>query len=187
MSNNKDSWSRKIAADHHEDIPILTKIPKGVDQHHFSFNGFAKDHNLAQAIAYHVKRFGSPAEIERAALHIGVHIIYHMVNSDEGSIHEKAARIMKTFSSMEPIYYKQEIMDEIIFNVKHTHDCMRSGLISDREFAEKVSEVQENARITFDDSFCELLKAKISDIINGKSPTELTTCRTHGGVRNLYD
>ena len=182
---SKDSWSRDIVEQFNEAIPILSKIPKGVEQHHFSVNGFAKDHQLAQAIAYHTNRFGSPAEVERAALHIGVPIIYHMAKFSEGTIHDKAARLLNTFSDMEPIYYKQEIMDEILLNVKYTRDCCRSGLISTSEFAEKISEVLNEAKSTFDESFCELLKAKIEDLADGKNVTELTTCRTHGGVRDF--
>jgi hypothetical protein len=181
----KDSWSREIAEQFCDNIPILSKIPKGVEQHHFSFNGFAKDMRLAQAITYHTNRFGSPAELLRAALHIGVFIIYHLSKENEGTLHERAERLMVTFKEMEPIYYKQEVMDEILLNVKYTRDCCRSGLISTTEFAEKISEVLESSKVTFDESFCELLKAKIEDLADGKNVTELTTCKSHGGVRDI--
>ena len=92
-NSNTSSWSKDIAYQFGNTIPVIHKIPKGVELHLFNFHGACKDFQLAQAMAYQSKKFSNASDVLRAAMHIGLHILYHLTKIEDPEFAEKAGKI----------------------------------------------------------------------------------------------
>ena len=179
------AWSKDIAYQFGNQIPVICKLPQGATTHHFSFQGLAKDYELAQSMAYFSKKFSSPTEIIRAALHIGLHILYHMTKIDDPAYREQAGKIVHLSSTMEQTFYKANVMDSLIKDLDYMKHCVKLGLMSQEDFDASLANLYQEVEQRFDKDFVKNMEHSIQELKLGKSAANLRTCKTHGGLRVL--
>lgn len=182
-NSNTTSWSKDIAYQFGNTIPVIHKIPKGVELHHFNFHGACKDFQLAQAMAYQSKKFSNASDVLRAAMHIGLHILYHLTKIEDPEFAEKAGKILHLSSTMEQAFYRANVLDELVKDADMMKHCVKLGLLKSEEFESKLAELYSQAETTFDPGFSKMLQEMVGGLKTGKTPANLSTCKQHGGLR----
>ena len=182
-SNSNTHWSKDIAHQYGNAIPIIHKIPKGVELHHFNFHGACKDFQLAQAMAYQSRKFSNASDVLRAAMHIGLHILYHLTKIEDPEFAEQAGKILHLSSTMEQTFYRANVMDSLVKDADMMKHCVKLGLLNQSEFEEKLADLYTQAETTFDSGFAKILRESIGELKSGKTVSILSTCKQHGGSR----
>ena len=187
MPKPSSTWSKEIAHAFGNTIPVLSETPKKANQHHFNFQGLSKDFELAQAMAYKSKKFSTVSAVLRASLHVGLHIIYHMTKMEDPAFAEQAGKILHLSSTMEQAFYKANVMDDLIKDVDTMRHCIKLGVLTQEAFDDQISKLFAEAESTFDKEFAKKLQEAVGELKTGKKLSIVSSCKTHGGVRQIID
>ena len=100
----KSQWAKEIVDNLAVKLPIMTSISKGTASAHFNFIGLARHASLAESLIYKCKRFRTTSEVYRAAMYLGMSLLYHLTK-DDGSAEQKARadQVYKIIEVMEPL------------------------------------------------------------------------------------
>ena len=136
----KEKWAEEIVNSLTQKIPVMTSISKKVPSADFHFIGLARHAALAESLIYKSKRFATTSEVYRAAMYIGMSILYHLTK-DEGMVEQKARadQIYKTIELMEKVNHNRQIVDAVVASAKDLIESADSGVIDYDEMSEKVS------------------------------------------------
>lgn len=182
-SESAVSWSKSIATQFGNTIPIIHKVPKGQEQHHFNFSGLAKDYELAMSMAFKSKKFSTSSDVLRAAIHLGLHVLYHLVKIEDIEYREQAGKIVHLSSTMEQTFYRANVMDDLLKDLEYMKHCIKLGLLTQEEFDAKLETLFADSEKCFDESFRKSLEHNLDQLNLGKSSGKLSACRQHGGNR----
>lgn len=187
MPKPASAWSKDIAHQFGNTIPIISETPKGASQHHFNFQGLCKDFELAQAMAYRSKKFNSTSAVLRASLHVGLHIVYHLTKMGDPEFAEQAGKILHLSSVMEQTFYRADVMDRLIKDVDTMRHCIKLGLLSNEDFEAQLLKLFTEAEESFGSDFAKKLQESVGELKIGKKLSVISSCKTHGGVRQINE
>jgi hypothetical protein len=140
QQEKKHQWAKEILDRLSVKIPIMTSIAKNTKSAHFNFLGLARHATLAASLIFKSKRFRTTSEVYRAALYLGMSILYQLTK-DEGALEQKARadQIYKTIEIMESLNHNRQSIDAVVWAAKDLIDCADTGVIDYDEMSEKTS------------------------------------------------
>lgn len=115
----RDDWCSKLNL---EDIPICSGIPKGEKAEKVSISLWARIKRMAEVLKDNSSRFRTVSDIYRAAMFIGLHILYYM--NTEG-VRAEGDAFFKYFLEVRKKLLCNDIMDmfvELVNDILATHD-----------------------------------------------------------------
>jgi len=138
--DRKQQWAKEMLARASVKIPIMTSIARNTQSAHFNFIGLARHASLAEALIFKSKRFRTTSEVYRAAMYIGMSLLYHLTE-DDGTQKQKARadQIYRTIELMESLNHSRQIIDAVVLSAKDVIECADSGVIDYEEMQEKVN------------------------------------------------
>lgn len=114
-------------------IPVIVGIPKDEATEKISFSTFSRLRRMAEIIRENNKaKFKTITDVVRAAFYIGIHVLYAMY--EEGRGDEHGAALYEFMQRNEPYYRRNQILDDIIIEVKRLSEVYDKGYISWPEF-----------------------------------------------------
>jgi len=178
----KDKWAEEIVSSLTQKIPIMTSIGKKVESADFHFIGLARHAALAESLIYKSKRFRTTSEVYRAAMYIGMSILYHMTK-DEGTAKQKtrADQIYKTIEVMEEVNHSRQIVDAVVASARDLIESADAGVIDDEELSEKVSMLVN----VLPKELTQVAKEKIKRIMKGENIVDIADTRIHRGRKGM--
>ena len=175
-----DRWAEEMLGGLTGTLPIMTSIAKNTESAHFSFMGLARHGSLAESLIFKSKRFRTTSEVYRAAMYIGMSVLYYLTK-DEGTMEQKAraTQIYKTISTMESLNHSKQIVDAVVLSAKDVIECAQSGVIDFEEMEGKITTLigvlpRELSRIASE---------KIKRIIKGDQMVDIAETRIQRGAK----
>ncbi len=136
----KERWAEEVINNLTQKIPIMTSLAKKVQSADFHFIGLARHAALAESLIYKSKRFSTTSEVYRAAMYIGMSILYHLTkNEGTGEQKARAHQIYKTIQSMEKVNHNRQIVDAVVTSARDLIESADAGVIDYDEMTEKIS------------------------------------------------
>ena len=178
----KHKWAKDVIDRLSGKFPIMTSIAKNTKSVHFNFLGLARHASLAESLIYKSNRFRNTSEVYRAAIYIGMSILYQLTK-DEGTLEQKARadQIYKTIEIMESLNHDRQSIDAIVWAAKDLIDCADSGVIDYEEMGEKTS-MLINA---LPKELRQVARDKIKRIMKGDSIVDIAETKVQRGTKRL--
>ena len=134
------------------------------------------------SLIYKSNRFRNTSEVYRAAIYIGMSILYQLTK-DEGTPEQKARadQIYKTIEIMESLNHDRQSIDAVVWAAKDLIDCADTGVIDYEEMNEKTS-MLVNA---LPKELCPVARAKIKRIMKGDSIVDIAETKVQRGTKRL--
>ena len=178
----KDKWAEGIVSNLTQKIPIMTSIGKKVESSDFHFIGLARHAALAESLIYKSKRFRTTSEVSRAAMYIGMSILYYLTK-DEGTAEQKARadQIYKTIQLMEKVNHNRQIVDAVVTSARDLIESADTGVIDDDELSDKVSMLVN----VLPKELTQVAKEKIRRIMKGENIVDIVDTRIHRGRKGM--
>ena len=176
----KERWAEEAIKNCPVKIPIMTSIAKNTQTTHFNFIGLARHGSLAESLIYKSKRFRNPSEVFRAAMYLGMSLLYHLTKG-EGTAEQKARadQVYKLIEVTESLNHKRQIIDAVTLSAKDVIECAESGVIDFEEMQEKV-ETLVNA---LPKELRPIAQEKIKRIKKGESIVDIVETRINRGAK----
>jgi hypothetical protein len=135
----KYSWAREMIDNLTTTFPVMTSISKNAETTHFSFMGLGRHASLAESFIYKSNRFRTPSEVYRAAMYLGMSILYHYLK-DEGTAKQtaRADQVYAIIQAMESIDHSKMILDAVTLACRNVIECWRTGVVDVEERNEKI-------------------------------------------------
>jgi hypothetical protein len=178
----KGQWAKEMLESFQGTLPIMTSIPKNTESTHFNFIGLARHGSIAESLIYKCKRFRTISEVYRAAMYIGMSILYHLTK-DEGTTEQKARadQLYKIIEVTEPLNYNRQIIDAVVLSSKDIIECADAGLIDYDEMQERIE--------TLIDALPKELRLvardKVQRIKKGDSIVDIIETRINRGTKGM--
>lgn len=178
----KSQWAKEIIDNLPVKLPIMASIPKGTKTSHFNFIGLARHAGMAEAFIYKSNRFRTTSEVYRAALYLGMSLLYQLTK-EEGTAEQKARadQIYKIIEVMEPLDHSRMIIDTIVLSARDLIKCADSGVIDHEELSEKISTLVEALPIELQ----KVAREKIKRILSGDNIVDLVETRIWRGTKGM--
>jgi len=175
------SWARDVAKDFADAIPIITDMPKGKSTTSIHFRDTTETYEMAEKLVYRrTGFFDTPSESLRAALHIGLSILWEMF--DGKGVECETAR------SMKERWKAREKLDALTAEIRHfikdvdTHyKAADLGIISHKDRDIAIDAIISKMPKAVQGVARERLKRYEA----GEKVTELHEARGHGGDRKI--
>lgn len=182
FSVKPEAWSKDVAEAFTDRIPIITSVPKNhkTTTIHFAIDQI--DDYLVRKMVEKLSKFSNYSECYRAAAHIGVHVIYHLITSDIKVCAELEV-IKRHAEIIEEISYKTGTIDMISRTLFKLHDSANKGTITFEKRDEMANElISDIASIRPD--LKNAMEKKRKHIWNGDKITEVLEAKSWGGDRS---
>jgi hypothetical protein len=178
----KSQWAKEIIDNLTVKLPIMTSISKGTKSTHFNFIGLARHAGMAEAFISKSNRFRTTSEVYRAALYLGMSLLYHL-SKDEGTAEQKARadQIYKIIQTMESLDHSRMIIDQIVLSARNVIQCADSGVIDYEELSEKISTLVE----ALPTELQKVARKKIKRIMKGDKIVDLVETRIWRGAKGM--
>lgn len=174
------NWYLKFTEDQLASVPVITGYPRDTDRRTRSVALANNINTLIEILSKSSKRFATETDVIRAALHIGVHFLYHRMKGDAPD--REKGRGKRTYNNLvraEAFFQKCE---EIESNVKAARRIMRErviGNITDEKASIMLQDILDNAEPDTINELCKRLEMilagqdgdseKLVDITNHKA------------------
>jgi hypothetical protein len=176
----KHRWAKEILSLVPVKIPIMTSIAKKTESAHFNFIGLGRHTSLAEALIFKSKRFRTTSEVYRAAMYIGMSVLYHLTE-DEGTVKQKARanQIYQTIELLESLNHDRQSIDAVVWSAKDMIECADSGVIDYDEMQEKVTMLIE----TLPKELRKVAHHKIKRVMKGDSVVDIMETKVQRGTK----
>jgi hypothetical protein len=181
-AEKKSQWAKEIIDKLTVKLPVMTSISKGTESTHFNFIGLARHASLAESLIYKCKRFRTTSEVYRAAMYLGMSLLYHLTK-DEGTPEQKvrADQIYKLLEVMEPLDHSRMIIDAVVLSARNIIQCADSGVIDYEELSEKISTLVE----ALPTELQKVAREKIKRIMKGDNIVDIAETRIWRGAKGM--
>jgi hypothetical protein len=178
----KERWAQEILNSFQGSIPIMTSIPKNTESTHFNFIGLARHGSIAESLIYKCKRFRTTSEVYRAAMYIGMSILYHLTK-DEGTTEQKARadQMYKLIEVTESLNHSRQIIDAVVLSSKDIIECADAGVIDYEEMQERVDTVID----ALPKELRPVAREKLKRIKKGDSIVDIVETRINRGTKGM--
>jgi len=140
----KSRWAAEVVEAFTGRIPVMTSIPKDSKSTQVHLFCMARHADMAAALIHQSKRFRTTSEVFRAALYIGISILYHLFK-DEGTEKDKARarNLYALMEAMEEIHHSQQCIDAVSDEAKTILRAGESGVIDFEEMENHLNTLVE--------------------------------------------
>jgi hypothetical protein len=178
----KTRWAEEILDKFTTKIPLMTSIAKNTGSTHFNFIGLARHGSLAESLIFKSNRFKNTSEVYRAAMYIGMSIIYQLTK-DEGTPEQKARAdgVYKIIQVMESVNHSRQIIDAVVLSARDVIECADSGVIDFEEMKEKVSTLIDS----LPKELHPIASDKIKKIMAGDNIVDIMETKIHRGAKGM--
>lgn len=181
--DNQSSWAAKIVAQYADEIPILHKLKKGEEVSLITFKTDAQIKSIAEEITYKSNSLGTISETYRAAMNIGMRIIYHILQS-RGDVSDKAVMMMKAVLEGDRYDVLMTSLDILLDMVSNLKRAQSIGLITADEVDYKIAQCLNEVEAQYGYEFGRVVRRNIEELRAGKSVTKIDRFTSgHGGHR----
>jgi hypothetical protein len=173
------SWSTQIAKKFKGAVPIVTDIPKGKSSCSIHYRSDSDIMEIAEKIVYkRTGKFSSPSEVFRAAMHIGISMIWSLYDeTGEKSPFGKA--MFERMQQREELVNASIAIREFLRDVDAIYKAAEDDIISFDERDTKVNKIISSLPTNLRDVARERLRRYEA----GEKVSQIHDFRTHGGVR----
>jgi hypothetical protein len=168
------AWAKDIVKVHSDNIPVLPEIHKGTPSVTVTYRSPLLIHQMAENIVYlRTSYFQRPSQVYRAAMHIGMSILYDICSPGV------SCPAYKRSKKMEDLYVLSQELDMFIKDVSTLKQTADQGIISEEERDERIDEMirilpKELHKTAHD---------KAARVLAGKKVSSLSEHKTYGGDR----
>jgi hypothetical protein len=182
QEEKKSRWAEEVLDNAPVKIPIMTSIAKNTQTAHFNFIGLARHGSLAESLIYKSNRFRTTSEVYRAAMYIGMAILYQLTK-DEGTPEQKARsdRIYKMIEVMDSLNHNRQIIDAVTLSAKDIIECAEAGVIDYDEMNEKVAALIN----ALPKELRAVAEGKVKRIKKGDSIVDIAETRINRGAKGM--
>jgi hypothetical protein len=179
----KERWAEEVLKRFDGTIPIMTSIPKSTESIHFNFIGIARHGSIAESLIYKCKRFRTTSEVYRAAMYIGMSILYHLTK-DEGTTEQKARadQMYKIIQVTESLNHSRQIIDAVVLSSKDIIECADAGVIDYEEMRERIETLIE----ALPKELRPLAREKVKRVKKGDSILDIVETRINRGAKKRF-
>lgn len=176
-TEKKGGWADEIVSQFGKDIPVMTNIPKRTGSADIRFIGLGRLVELANNLIPISVRFKNLSQVYRAAMYIGMHVLYHLVKEGNGNDKALAGNTIKVFSTMEKCRFQSDLIDMAIEQANELLRSMKNEILSVEEVEAKFSSLVD----AMPNELKTPLRSKLGQLKDGKSVTSLFEHKAHGG------
>ena len=179
MELTEPSWSLQIAKKWKGDIPIITDVPKGKSSCSIHYRSDSDIQEIAEKLIYKsTGKFESTSQVFRAAMHIGVMLLWSMFeNAGASSPFGKA--LFERMQQREELINSSISIREFLKDIDVIYQAAEDGILSFDDRTEKVNKLIDALPMNLRDVARERLRRYEA----GEKVSHIHDLRTHGGVR----
>lgn len=179
-NTDKIDWAKEIARKFLNTIPLFTKLPKDDTKIDKKFRTLAKFQTFATQIVFnHNTRFKTIADVDRAAHHIGMMILYKMfgeLGTMDGAQHAATYNMLKL---TEQYHANNILIDDTVNSIRHIVDAHNNGIIKPEKMNSEIDKIID----TLPDDIQDAARFKIQQMQSGANVSSLMNCSLRGGDR----
>lgn len=181
--DNQSSWAAKIVAQYADEIPILHKLKKGEEVSLVTFKTDAKIKNIAEELTYKSSGLGNISETYRAAMNIGIRIIYHIMQA-RGDVSDKATMMVKSVMESDKYDALLTTLDLFLDMVSSLQKSHSVGLISAEDMDHKIAVCLNEIEARYGYELGRVARRNVDELRAGSSVTRMAKFTSgHGGYR----
>lgn len=171
-------WADEILDKFPNKIPILKDIPKGRGATSVNFRTLEDVAVLAEKLIYKRVGYESQSEVFRAAMYVGLTILWH--EAERRSKHTpEADAILKRLQQIEKLTISNSLIKSFLPDVEVVYKSAELGVISMDERDEMVEEIITS----FPPNLQNLARERLKRFLAGDKVSEIIEVATHGGDR----
>ena len=163
-----EPWAKRIAEQFFNDIPIIPKINKGSESSVVSFKMQDDLRGIIEFLTWKTKGLGGFSGTCRAAMRIGVLVLYHVQAQRGFEVDEIQTQVEKVLESDKLLKIRNNLE---LFNDKiaGVHDSFLLGLITADEMHRRFDECVRLASERISPEVGQIVRRNIDELLAGKS------------------
>ena len=176
----KSRWAAEVVEAFTGRIPVMTSIPKDSKSTQVHLFCMARHADMAAALIHQSKRFRTTSEVFRAALYIGISILYYLFK-DDGTEKDRAraSNLYAVIQAMEGIHHSQQCVDAVTDEVRTILHAADSGVIDFEEMRNHLNTLVEALPV----ELRKTAKRNIKHLMDGDKITNIMFSKVARGVR----
>ena len=172
-------WAKEIATQFHEHIPLIMDIPKGMNSKDIHCRVPAFIGEMVEKISYKKEgKFESPSEVIRAAIYIGMNVLYHLIEL-QGFQSTELKTIFSRMKSSEEVMTYHLLVKEATKAISYLKEAADSGVIS---FEDRDCQIDGIIK-DMPNNLQRITKKKAIQLLAGEKLSSISEFKTHGGKR----
>lgn len=173
-------WAKKAVAAC-EDIPVLTRPLKGTGLFHINCKIPEKMQRLAEEIRDEYERFKTMSDVYRAAIYIGMSMIFEYMPCKNATSEKKVKLLFKLFKANEEHNQDMLALDHVVDIAFQKKRQLHAGIITRQDLDEFVGDILELLPV----SLHKPAMKKINQVMDGITPNNLYECSCDKKTKEL--